>query len=217
MSIAQVRRAVLALTFLTAFVPLLGAPSAGLWSSPAERASSAALAAQAATAPPTQAPASGAVASAPANGGKPIAIEDYGRFRRIAGATLSSDGKWMAYSITPNDGDGTLFLQSLETATKHEITRGAGAAFSPNARHVGYFINPPAGRGRGAGRGTGPAPGGAPAAPTARAFELFDLASGTKSSWTTSCGPIRTGCRRARPPSRLPASCPCPAWVATQL
>ena len=117
---------------------------------------------------------------------KPIAIEDYARFKRIGGAAISSDGKWMSYTVTPNDGDGTLFVQSLDTATKHEIARGTGAAFSPNARHVGYFINPASARGRGAGARGGaaqtPAQGtaGANQTPPARAFELLDLSNGTK-------------------------------------
>jgi hypothetical protein len=124
------------------------------------------------------------VAQAP----RPIALDDYARFKRIGGATLSSDGKWMAYTVSPNDGDGTLFVQSLDTATKHDIARGTGAVFSPNARHVAYFIAPAAARGRGAaGRGGAqpsqtPATGAnAPASPpAARAFELLDLSNGTK-------------------------------------
>ena len=64
---------------------------------------------------------------------KPIALEDYARFKRIGGASLSSDGKWMVYTVTPNEGDGTLFVQSLDTATKHEIPRGTGAC-SPTTR-----------------------------------------------------------------------------------
>src|SRR5262245_8378086 len=96
----------------------------------------------------------------------------------------------MAYTVTPNDGDGTLFVQSLDTATKHEVLRGTGAVFSPNARHVAYFVAPASSRGRGAGaRGGGgaqtpqtPATGAnaAAATPAARAFELLDLTSGTK-------------------------------------
>ena len=58
---------------------------------------------------------------------KPIALDDYARFKRIGGAAISSDGKWMVYTVTPNDGDGTLFVQSLDTATKHEVPRGTGA------------------------------------------------------------------------------------------
>ena len=120
MSIAQVRRAALVITFLAAFAPVfLGG-----------------LIAQSA-APPIQAPASGASVAAPSNGGKPIAIEDYARFKRIAGATLSSDGKWMAYTVTPNEGDGTLFIQALDVATKHEVARGTSRTSSILRRVAG--------------------------------------------------------------------------------
>jgi dipeptidyl aminopeptidase/acylaminoacyl peptidase len=122
---------------------------------------------------------------------KPITLDDYPRFKRIAGASLSADGKWLLYTVTPNEGDGVLYVKSLDTSTVHEIPRGTGGAFSDNGRWVGYFIAPPTGRGgRGAaagrgggGRGDTPQPeGGAGATPAARAFELLDLQTGAKVS-----------------------------------
>ena len=103
--------------------------------------------------PGAQATAQQMAASAPSNTAKPITIEDYARFKRIAGASISADGKWMHYTVTPNDGDGTLFVQSLDSTTKHEIPRGTGASFSDTSRWVAYFIAPPAGRGGRAGAG----------------------------------------------------------------
>ena len=140
-----------------------------------------------------QAPAqqmSSATAATPAtNGGKPITIEDYARFKRLGGASISADGKWMMYTVAPNDGDGTLFVQSLDTAIRHDIPRGTGASFSDTSRWVAYFVAPPAGRGGrgGAGRGGGaqtPAPAAQGAAqPQARTFEVLDLTTGTKTSF----------------------------------
>jgi len=141
-----------------------------------------------AQAPPQQMAAASAAAPA-SNGGRPITIEDYARFKRIGGANISADGKWMLYTVTPNDGDGTLFVQSLDTATKHEIARGTGASFSDTSRWVAYFVAPPAARGgrAGAGRGGGgqtPAPAGQAATPAPpRAFEVLDLTTGTKTSF----------------------------------
>ncbi len=116
---------------------------------------------------------------------KPIALEDYARFKRIGGAALSSDGKWMAYTVTPNDGDGTLFVQSLDTATKaHDESRAARApSFSPSAparrvfRGAGVVARTRRGRpGRRADAADPGAGGDAPAAaPPPRAFELLDL------------------------------------------
>jgi dipeptidyl aminopeptidase/acylaminoacyl peptidase len=120
-------------------------------------------------------------------GPKPIALEDYAKFKRITGAAISNDGKWMQYTVTPNDGDGTLFVKSLESDKVYDIPRGTGAVFSEDGRWIGYFIAPPAseGRGRGrAGRGGQPPQGQGAAnaeTPQARPFEVIDLTTGTKS------------------------------------
>ncbi len=121
---------------------------------------------------------------------RPIALEDYPRFKRLANQAISSDGKWIFYTVTPNEGDGTLFIKSLDTSTVYEIPRGTSPSFADNARWVAYFIPPAAatgrgGRGgaRGGGRGdtTGPAEGATPAPP--RVFEVLDLTNGAKTQY----------------------------------
>jgi len=43
---------------------------------------------------------------ATASGGpRPITLDDYPRFKRLAGAAIANDGKWMLYTVTPNEGD----------------------------------------------------------------------------------------------------------------
>ena len=37
---------------------------------------------------------------------KPIALEDYAKIKRITGAAISNDGKWVHYTVSPNDGGG---------------------------------------------------------------------------------------------------------------
>jgi hypothetical protein len=165
-------RPVLVVAFVIAFAPLLIRAQ--------EQAQSAA--------PPKPA-ASGAVDPKTP---RPITLEDYPRFKRLANQAISTDGKWMLYTVTPNEGDGTLFVQSLDTTTKYEIPRGTNASFSDNARWVAYFIPPPTatgrggrgGRGAGGGRGDTPAQGegAAPQAPP-RAFEVLDLTNGTKTQY----------------------------------
>ena len=118
---------------------------------------------------------------------KPIALDDYAKFKRITGAAIANDGKWMHYTVTPNDGDATLYVKSLENDTVHEIPRGANPAFSEYGRWIGYFIAPPAsgarGRGRGGRGGQGQGQGAGAEPPAARPFEVIDLATGTKSSF----------------------------------
>ena len=127
---------------------------------------------------------------------KVLSLADYGRWNRITGAALSSDGKWMTYTHTPNDGDATLFIKELDGSKLYTVPVGSGAQFSDNGRWVGYFVSPAttAGRGgRGNGRGNAPAQtppgggrqGGATDAAPARTFELLDLSTGNK---TTSAG-----------------------------
>ena len=119
---------------------------------------------------------------------KPIALDDYAHFKRITGAAISNDGKWMHYTITPNEGDGTLYVKSLDADTVHEIARGANPAFSDDGRFVAYFVAPPSsGRGGRGGRGGG-GRGGAQAGNQAeqappRAFWLIDLTTGTRTSF----------------------------------
>lgn len=128
---------------------------------------------------------------------KVLTLADYGRWNRITGAALSSDGKWMTYTQTPNDGDATLFIKELDGSKVYTVPVGSGAQFSDDGRWVGYFVSPPAasGRGgRGSGRGNAPpaqAPpgggrqGGGGDASANRTFELLDLTTGNK---TTSSG-----------------------------
>ncbi|MDQ3487679.1 MAG: hypothetical protein M3468_08095 [Acidobacteriota bacterium] len=116
----------------------------------------------------------------------PIALEDYAKFKRITSAAISADGKWMHYTVTPNDGDATLLVKALDGDKVYEIPRGANPAFSDDGRWVAYFIAPPASEGRGRGRGARggePPATGAPAAAATRPFEVIELATGTKSSY----------------------------------
>ncbi len=122
---------------------------------------------------------------------KPITLEDYPKFKRTTGASISTDGKWMLYTLTPNEGDATLFVKALDGDKVYDVLRGANASFSDNGRWVGYFIEPPAAAGRG-GRGgargaSAPAPAAGAAAgsetPQARRFELLDLSTGTRTTF----------------------------------
>lgn len=122
-------------------------------------------------------------------GPKPITLDDYAGFKRISGAAVSTDGKWMLYTVAPNEGDATLVVKSLDTDKTYEVVRGTGASFSENARWVAYFISPPSESSRG-GRGTAPrersaeapAASAGSAAQQARTFELLDLRTGNKTT-----------------------------------
>jgi dipeptidyl aminopeptidase/acylaminoacyl peptidase len=50
---------------------------------------------------------------------------DYDSWRSIQGQTLSRDGKFLAYALVPQDGDGEIIARNLATGAEWRHTRGA--------------------------------------------------------------------------------------------
>src|SRR6185369_1019337 len=50
---------------------------------------------------------------------------DYDAWRSILGQTLSRDGKYLAYVLAPQDGDGELVVRQLESGKEWRAPRGA--------------------------------------------------------------------------------------------
>jgi dipeptidyl aminopeptidase/acylaminoacyl peptidase len=84
---------------------------------------------------------------------RPLAQADWDRWRSITGAALSADGRWAAYTLVPQVGDGELVVRSTSATTEYRIPRG----------YIGRPNNVPGGL-RGPAGGTGE---GEPAGPTA--------------------------------------------------
>ncbi len=55
---------------------------------------------------------------------KPISQDAYDIWRSIQGATLSNDGRWVVYSLSPAVGDGELVVRSTSGATEYRVPRG---------------------------------------------------------------------------------------------
>ncbi len=120
----------------------------------------------------------------PADGGKVLELEDFGRWNRITSPALSADGKWMTFTYTPNEGgqiilhvkafdgskDYTVVVGSGPDASGRGAAGGGGRggagggngpSFSGDSRWAAYLVTPEGrgGAGRG-GRGRGaPTPG----------------------------------------------------------
>lgn len=73
---------------------------------------------------------------------KILSIEDYGQWSRIVGSEISDNGNWMAYALSPNDGDDTLYVKSLSGSELYEIPIGSGAEFSNDNQWVAYTTQP---------------------------------------------------------------------------
>jgi len=49
---------------------------------------------------------------------------DYDSWRSLQGSTISRNGKWVAYVMQPQDGDGELFVKATSAATEYRQPRG---------------------------------------------------------------------------------------------
>ena len=78
---------------------------------------------------------------------KVLTQADWDRWRSIQGATLSNDGKWVAYTLSPQVGDGEFVVRSTSGATEYRVPVG----------YIGRANNVPGGLRPAAGGGGAPA------------------------------------------------------------
>ncbi|WP_026769997.1 prolyl oligopeptidase family serine peptidase [Asinibacterium sp. OR53] len=74
---------------------------------------------------------------------KPLDHTVYDQWQSITERTISNDGKYVAYTINPQEGDGVLVIQAVNGAYKQEIARGYSAVVSNDNRFVICRIKPP--------------------------------------------------------------------------
>ncbi|MFC3880842.1 prolyl oligopeptidase family serine peptidase [Algoriphagus namhaensis] len=67
---------------------------------------------------------------------------DYDGWESLSSARITADGKWVGYSISPQEGDGRLELMPYKSpTTKTVIPRGSGFLFSPaNTFAIGKIV-----------------------------------------------------------------------------
>jgi dipeptidyl aminopeptidase/acylaminoacyl peptidase len=80
--------------------------------------------------------------AAPANK-KPLDYRAYDSWSAIRGSVVSDDGKYLAYVLTPEDGDPTLVVRDLTTGTERREARGSAPQFADNGRYVIFTRLPP--------------------------------------------------------------------------
>ncbi|MGH9769750.1 MAG: hypothetical protein ACREAB_20190, partial [Blastocatellia bacterium] len=62
--------------------------------------------------------------TAQATAKRPLTHQDYDSWRSIQGQTLSRDGKFIAYALAPQDGDGEIVVRNLATGVEWRHGRG---------------------------------------------------------------------------------------------
>jgi dipeptidyl aminopeptidase/acylaminoacyl peptidase len=73
---------------------------------------------------------------------KPLTHAVYDGWKSVGERAISNDGKYVVYAINPQEGDGVLVIQDLQTGKKQEAERGYAAVISQDNKYVFYKIKP---------------------------------------------------------------------------
>lgn len=73
---------------------------------------------------------------------KPLDHSVYDAWQSIGERLLSDDGKWIVYSVNPQEGDNELVVQSADLKYKLTIPRAFGATITPDNRYLVCRIRP---------------------------------------------------------------------------
>ncbi len=73
---------------------------------------------------------------------KPLDHSVYDSWQSIGERMISNDGKWVVYTICPQEGDTTLVIQQSDNKYKKEVERGFGAVITEDSRYVIFKIRP---------------------------------------------------------------------------
>ncbi len=76
----------------------------------------------------------------PASAQSPIAPTDYGKWESPGAASLSPNGRWLAYGLTRVNEENELRIRPLDRDTAFAVPNGTGATFTVDSRWVAYLI-----------------------------------------------------------------------------
>jgi dipeptidyl aminopeptidase/acylaminoacyl peptidase len=73
---------------------------------------------------------------------KPLDHSVYDGWQHIGERMISNDGKWVVYTIDPQEGDNELLIQSSDAKYKKSVPRGYNAVITEDSRFVVFKIKP---------------------------------------------------------------------------
>ncbi|MBC7829590.1 MAG: S9 family peptidase [Chitinophagaceae bacterium] len=73
---------------------------------------------------------------------KPLTHAVYDSWQSIGERYISNDGKFVAYTVTPQEGDALLVIQASDKSYKKEIPRGYSATITEDSRYIIFRIRP---------------------------------------------------------------------------
>ena len=75
---------------------------------------------------------------------KALTVQDMMKFRQISEVVISENGRWAAYTLQPDRGDGTVEVRSTGGDKVFTVERGSRAAFSRDGRWLAALVKPAA-------------------------------------------------------------------------
>ena len=75
---------------------------------------------------------------------KPLTTNDFAAWKVLDNPIISSDGKYSAFEINPQKGDGNLVIKPIDGKKEDLLSRGYAASFSPESDFIVYKIKQPA-------------------------------------------------------------------------
>jgi dienelactone hydrolase len=76
------------------------------------------------------------------SGKKPLDHSVYDNWNRISGECISNDGKWVVFSIEPQEGDSRLVIYNIAEGKADTVARGTAPKISQDSRFVAFTIKP---------------------------------------------------------------------------
>jgi dipeptidyl aminopeptidase/acylaminoacyl peptidase len=73
---------------------------------------------------------------------KPLDSNSYDGWKTLGSPVVSDDGKWISYTINPQQGDGLLYFYNTLNGQKDSVPRGANLSFSPDIKYLVYQVLP---------------------------------------------------------------------------
>jgi dipeptidyl aminopeptidase/acylaminoacyl peptidase len=72
----------------------------------------------------------------------PLDNNIYDGWKSISSQNISEDGRWVTYTINPQQGDGWLYIYDVVKNRLDSAARGSRATFSPDCMYLAFQVNP---------------------------------------------------------------------------
>ncbi|MXV17961.1 S9 family peptidase [Hufsiella ginkgonis] len=73
---------------------------------------------------------------------KPLDHSVYDGWQDLASQAVTNDGKWVLYTVVPQEGDANLYIRDLKTSKVSTYPRASAPAFTEDSKYAAFMIKP---------------------------------------------------------------------------